>query len=327
MSLDIVQLGFKLLKNLEKVIFFTLGLAWVIMSMTLVIKFSSSDQGGVITEVEMPRGEVVESTEGQAQWQDYAGRLKDPEKFSAYEEYKKIARKGIFKPEKKREIAVVDDKKIDNIPLPDEALAFRFDKVIIAPFPIKYMGMFKIGDKLTAQINWGSDTKFVSEQDKIKQYTVNKISQEEVEVEDAGGKKVILPYKQQIYNEELKAALSVTYTKDVISQPKEELNGYTVTAGQLITSDKYTIQAVKITENDITLKVKYKIKQQIKVNTDTDTAAKKEIEIEKEEVFVLKLNETKVIDLTIEKKTESGQAKVNIAEEQDALVEKTVAVE
>ena len=281
MSLDIAQLGFKLLKNFEKVIFFALSLAWLIMSLNLVIKSGSSDKGGVITEVEMPRGEVVETAEGPAQWRDYVDQLKNPEKFSVYAEYEKIARKGIFK----REIAVVvvDKKKEEKIPLPDEALTFSFDEVIVVPFPIKYMGMFRIGDKLNAQINWASKTYFVSEQDKIKNYTVNKISSEEVEVEDAGGEKFIIPYKQQIYNEELKAVLSVTYTfelsqglnipalmpdraitseklmtrnegivkKDIISQPKEEFNEYTVTVGRQITNDKYTIQVVKITENEI----------------------------------------------------------------------------
>ena len=315
MSLDIVQLGFKLLKNLEKVIFFTLGLAWVIMSMTLVIKFSSSDQGGVITEVEMPRGEVVESTEGPAQWQDYAGRLKDPEKFSAYEEYKKIARKGIFKPESNKIIKPDENGGTENtvIQLPDETLSFRYNEVIIEPFPIKYKGMFKIGAKLTAQINWGKKTYFSCEQNKIENYIITRVCAESVELEDSAGKKVILSYQKETYCEELKAKLSVIYKLG-----REELKEYEVVQGQEIKSENFYASIKEITQEYIRLKIKYKVKERETTKetkktteektgteevtgTEKITGTEKVKETEKEEELVLKLNETKIIKLVVEK--------------------------
>jgi len=280
-NLDFGQIGYQILKNFEKVVFYALGLIWFFMCLTLFIQ-SGTGKDRSIVEIELPHVAPADITEGQKEWQEDLEKIRDPGKFSVYKTYTGLRRTDIFsKYENEGPVEHIVKRTTGGI-------SFYCSKIIIDPFPIKYMGVFDVGGKLTAQINWAKETYFKSEQEKIKNYTVTRITAESVEVEDISGKKMVLPYKEETYDTEFRAVMVVKY----VLGDKEELNEYTVLTGDKVGPEEYSLEIVMVNREDVIFKVKYTLK-------DEDEG------ITKEEEVALNLKENKVINLTVKKEDES----------------------
>lgn len=192
MNLDFGQIAYNLLKNIEKVIFFILGLIWVIMSVTLIIKWSAKEEAsGVAIEIELPSAkEPAEETDWRQRWQAYIARLKEHEGLS---KYKSLLARDIFAREHKRVVMPVN-KNDEQIEIKVKApFPLVLKKIKVIRFPLTYKGFIELPNgKLLAQINWGQKTYLVKEGDKIGDYNIKKLTKEKAEITWGKNNSIIL---------------------------------------------------------------------------------------------------------------------------------------
>jgi len=78
---------------------------------------------------------------------------------------------------------------------------FAIKQIVFEPFVFMYMGFIeRKTSEFVAQINWASKTYFVHTGDTIKEWTISKITKDEVVAVDASGESIELPLQKKVFS-------------------------------------------------------------------------------------------------------------------------------